>query len=344
MFLMTSTITIGDYTNIKPNAVKWKCSVSNFIDTCSIAIPLKTYLRNSDTTVSEYPDKSTEQKVTDLVNSNKTVFKEGDKVDVMLGYNGENTTRFMGFVKRINYTKPLSIECEGYSYQLNKKVFTKTYTSTTVRDILSDLIAGTDIELSDAIPIIPLKNVVFKNCPGLKVLEWFQKECLLAVYFDFNSLYVGASKFGIKKPTQKIQIGWNTADDSELKKDTTESQVIIHVVEKASTGKVKRTKSDQRKYSTTKEIKVRAGMPDAVIKEIANELQKLENFSGYKGEVNCFLEPHIDNGYVVEIIDTRFPDRNGSYFVESVDGSFDSSGGRQKITLRYYGNVDGTGN
>ena len=82
-------------------------------------------------------------------------------------------------------------------------------------------------------------------------------------------------------------------------------------------------------------------MPDSIVKEISNELQKIENFSGYKGDITCFLEPHIENGYVAKIIDKNFPDRQGSYFVESVDGSFSSSGGRQNITLRYYGTVDG---
>jgi hypothetical protein len=302
---------------------------------------LKTYIRNNGTVITNYSSGSTEQAITSLSDDKRTVFKEGDKVEVLLGYDGNNTRRFKGFIKRINYAKPLVLECEGYNYQLKDKIFNKSYKSITVRQILTDLIVSTDIQLSDAIPHIPLKNVVFKNCPGLKVLEWFQKECLLSVYFDFNSLYVGASKYGIKKPRQKLRLGWNTVDDNELKKDTVESNVIIHVVEKSSTGTVKRTKSDQKKYSTTKDVKARSGMPDAVLKEIANNLQKTENFSGYKGEINCFLEPHFDNGYVAEIIDKRFPDRNGSYFVESVDGSFDSGGGRQKITLRYYGTVDG---
>lgn len=336
-FLMTSNITIGDYTNIKPSGVKWKCSVSNFTDTCTISVPLKTFMRHNNTRLDVYPDKSTEQKVMELVNSNQVLFNEGDKVSVLLGYDLKNTKRFMGFVKRINYAVPLVIECEGYSYQLTKKVFTKSYKSTTVRDILSDLIVGTDIVLSKYIPTVPLTNVVFKNCPGLKVLEWFAKECLMTVYFDFDQLYVGASKYAVKKPTQKIKMGWNTIGDGSLKKDTSESEVIIHVVEKNSSGNVKRTKSEQKKYSTTKEVKVRSGLTDAVLKDIANDLQKLENYSGYKGEVTTFLDPHFENGYVANVIDERFPDRNGMYFVESVDGSFDSNGGRQKLTLRYYG-------
>jgi hypothetical protein len=116
--------------------------------------------------------------------------------------------------------------------------------------------------------------------------------------------------------------------------------VIIHLTEKSSTGTVKHTKSEQKKYSATKEVKIRSGLPDTILQEIANELQKTENFNGYKGDVNCFLIPNFENGYVAEITDDIFPDRNGSYFVESVDGIFDSSGGRQKLTLRYYGNVN----
>lgn len=343
MFLMTSNITIGDFTAIKPKSVKWKCSVSNFVDTCSIELPLRTYLRANDNILLQYPDGTTEKRTSDLAAKQGVIFTEGLAVSVDLGYNNRNTTRFMGFVKRINYGKPLVIECEGYSYLLKDKVFTKTYTTTTVKSILNDLVTGTDILLSDAIPVIPLKNVVFKNCPGLKVLEWMQKELLLSVFFDFNTLYVGSSKYGLKKPTVKLQLGWNTVDDGGLKKDVKGSEIIIHVIAKDSAGKVKRTKSDQKKYSTTKEVKIRSGMPDAIVKEISNELQKLENFSGYKGDITCFLEPHIENGFVVKNVNDKFPDREGNFFVESVDGSFSSSGGRQVITLRYYGNVDGTG-
>jgi len=340
MYLMTSKITIGTYTNIKPSSVKWKCSVSNFVDTCSIELPLKTYIRNNNTVIDEYTEGSTEKKAADLTKKGTTIFSEGDAVEVQLGYNGNNTTRFVGFVKRINYAKPLTLECEGYSYLLKDNVFTKSYTSTTVKDILKDLVRDTKIKLSDAIPEIALKNVVFKNFPAQKVLEWMTKELLLSVYFDFDTLYVGSSKYGLKKPIVKLQIGWNTANDGDLKKDIKGSDIQINVVEKSSEGSVKRTKSDLKKYSTTKDVKIRAGMPAAIVKEITNELQKIENFGGYKGDIDCFLEPHIEKSYVAEIIDKNYPDREGSYFVEELEGSFSKSGGRQKIKLRYYGKVD----
>ena len=326
---MTSDIRIGRYKNIKPNSVKWKCSISNFVDTCTIRLPLASYVVS---TLVGTDDVATKGK--------RTVFNEGDKVVVSLGYDGTNTKRFVGFVNRINYAAPLELECEGYSYQLKKKLITKSYQSTTIKKILTDLIDGTDIQLSPYIPNVPITNVTFKNSPAFKVLEWFQKECLCTVYFDYDMLYVGASKFAVPKPHHKIRLGWNTAEDKELKKAIENTETIVHVVEKSPAGAVKRTKSDQSKFDNIKDVKIRAGLPADFVKKLANEIQIAQNTGGYRGDITCFLVPSIENGDVLEITDKRFPDREGSYFVEAVDGSFDNSGGRQKITLRYYGKLD----
>jgi len=337
MFVMTSNITIGTFSNVKPSAVKWKVGVGNFTDECTIDLPLRTYIRDEYKEDCLYPSGSPERSITALSDDKRTVFKEGDKVEVWLGYNDNNTLRFKGFVKRINYAKPLVLECEGYNYQLKDVIFNKSYKNTTVKQILTDLVKGTDIKLSDAIPNIIFSNATFPKFPGQKVLEWFQKECKLAVFFDFDKLYVGHSKQGIAKPTVKLQLGWNTADDKELKKDVSDADIQIHLVEKSSAGSVKRTKSDKTKYGNVKEVKVRSGLSDSDLKKIANELQNAESFNGYKGTITCFLQPHFEKCYVAHIIDNLFPDRNGKYFVEQIDGTFSSSGGRQKLTLRYYG-------
>lgn len=323
--------------NVKPSAVKWKCGVSSYKDECSITLPLKTYIRNNRNEITDYPKGSAESSIQNDLSKQKTIFTEGDKVDVLLGYNGNNTRRFKGFVKRINYAKPLVLECEGYTYQLKDKMFTKTYSTTTVKQILADLVSGTDILLSDRIPSISLKNVVFKNAPALKVLDWFAKECLLSVFFDFDTIYVGVSKQDLSKPTVNVKIGWNTVEDKELKKDTTESEVHIHLTEKSSTGKVKRTKSESSKYDNIKDVRVRSGLSDSLLTKLANELQKQENFKGYRGTITCFLEPMFEKCYVAKVIDSNYTDRNGFYFTENIEGSFDQNGGRQILTLRYYG-------
>lgn len=331
MFVMTSDITIGNH-RVKPSDVQWQTSASDFADTCTIRLPMSIYARTDGTTtkVAGVPNRIT-----------KTAFRKGDKVEVRLGYNGKNTLRFSGFVSRVNLQVPLTIDCEGYSYQLKDKLFTKSYKTTTAKDVLKDLIEGTDIELSEYIPNIPLTNVWFRQAPGLKVLEWFKSECLCRVCFYGNILYVGASKYAVPKPSAKLRLRWNTVTD-DLTLDNEDEPTELRVVERDSSGKKcshNARDRERRKYSNQKDLKVRQGLPSELVQKALSELQSDENYKGYSGTVTCFLEPHFEHGMTAEIADERFPARSGKYYVDTVQGSFGQNGGRQQITLTHYGKV-----
>lgn len=329
---MTSDIQIGKYKSIKPYAVKWRSSVLGIIETCTIALPRATYLI---TNLNVTDDNTIALNSMTKVPNGKSIFNEGDKVSVSLGYDRKNTLRFMGFIKRINQTDRLEIECEGYNYQL-PKVFNKSYASTTVKNILIDLTQGTDIKIDKSTADVKVSNVRFKNATGLQVLEWIQKELHLAVYFAFDSIYVG-TLYGRRVGNKKLRIGWNTVDDKDFKQRRKDENVLIQLVDKDSKGAVKKTKSDERKYSQTKEVKIKSGLEETIRKQIANDLQARENYRGYEGSILCFLVPGIEKSDVVTLDNKRFPERSGQYFAETVEGSFDSNGGRQKVTLNFFG-------
>lgn len=331
MFVMTSDIRIGKY-RVKPNAAKWRSSVLSIVETAIISLPRVSYMKYTQQTTD---DNTVTLGSIDKVPDNGLVFDEGNKVSLSLGYDGVNKQRFMGFVKRINQADKLEIECEGYSYQL-PKVFNKSYATTTVKDILKDLIKDTDIQIAEQTADVKVSAVRFKNASGLQVLEWMQKELHLAVYFDFNQIYVG-TLYGKRKRTKKICLGWNTVSDKDFKKRKTDKNVLIQLVSKDSKGSVKKMKSDEKRYSQTKEVKIKSGLEVAIMKQIANDLQSRENYQGYQGSLLCFLEPDLQKSDVVEISDLRLPERSGNFFVETIEGSFDSNGGRQNITLNYFG-------
>ena len=92
-FYLTSSITIGNYKNVKPNKVTWKTDVGNFTDSCQITLPRITHM------VNETPDKTVDL---NDIDRKKTIyqFKEGDKVEVLLGYNNKNEKRFSGFTRK----------------------------------------------------------------------------------------------------------------------------------------------------------------------------------------------------------------------------------------------------
>ena len=325
MFLMTSDITIGNIQKVKPAKVDWKTDVNSYVDTCTIDLPRIKYLDNTKF--------STEDK-NELNTRREYLIKEGDAVDCLLGYNGTNTRRFKGFVRRVVQGIPVKVECEGYAYLLYDIMFNKTYSSTTAKQIVTDLCEGTEIVISNEIPSIPLQNVRFKNATGIQVLDWLKNECKLAVYFNFNELYVG-TLFGKTQQTVKLKIGWNTIKDDSFKQREVDKNVKINIIEKNVKGETKRTPADVKKYSNEKDVKVKAGIPSELLKQIASRLQTKSNYGGHQGDIELFLEPHFDKGYVASIDGFKYSEKSGNYFTEAVKGSFSKSGGRQTVSLTF---------
>ncbi len=326
-FYLSSNITIGNYKNVKPNKIVWKTDVGNFIDTCVITLPRRIHFRN------EYPVSTWDFDV-DAQKDNIYQFKEGDKVSVLLGYNKRNVKRFEGFIRLVKMGVPVQLECEGYGYQLYDIVFNKTYTEVSVKTLLKDLIKGTDISLSAEIPDIPLSNVRFKNATGIQVLEWLKNEVKLAVYFNFNELYVG-TLYGKVQKRVKVRIGWNTVSDDDFQKKKVDKTVQIVIREKNAKGEVKKTRPDEKKYSDEKELKIKAGIPSVFLKQIANRLQTKENYKGYEGDIKLFLEPFVNKGMSVDLNGWIYPEKTGLYFVQAVSGEYGTTGGRQTVTLGF---------
>lgn len=325
MLYLTSDIKIANWSGIKANKVVWKTDINSFTDNATIDLPRISFLKTvqTETVDINQPNKREEY-----------IFKEGDKISILLGYDGHNVKRFEGFVKRVNMGVPVKIECEGYSYLLYDIIFNKSYAHVTVKQLLTDVCGNTEIVLSPEMPDIPLTNVRFKNATGIQVLEWLQKECHLAVYFDFNVLYVG-TQFGKKQATAKFRLGWNTIKEDDFKKRIVDKNVRIVIKEKNANGEVKKTKSDVQKYSDEKSIKVKAGIPAALLKQIVNRLQTKDNYRGYEGSIVAFLEPAVTKGMIADITDKKYGDRQGTYFIESVSGEFGTGGGRQTIQLGF---------
>jgi hypothetical protein len=316
---MTADIEIGTFRPVKPSRLKYTRSVDNFSDTCTVYLPAISMLRKEGDTYERV--------------STGLQFAEGMPVRVYAGYNDANELRFQGFIRRINFSVPLEVECEGYAYLLRKKIsFTKTYKNTTVRKILEDVTSGTAIRLSDAIPHIPLESAVFKRVTGLQVLEWLKEKCLLTVYFNYDELYCGALQLDPKQ-TRTFRLGWNVVKDNELKFNTDRELADVRI--EVGARKKDGTRSRGFDGKTDGEVKVmRSAIRDEnTLANLAAEQRRRLVNRGYEGSITAFLQPLVEPGMAVNIEDQRYPQRNGKYFVETVDGEFGPSGGRQKIKI-----------
>lgn len=326
MFVLTANVTLGGFKPIKPHSLKWKRSIDDYSDTAVITVPAITMLK---TTGDQYKKVDTGLQLV-----------EGMKVMIEAGYNGNNVKRFEGFIRRRNFSVPLEIECEGYSYQLRKKVgYNKSYaTNTKLKVLLNDLIQGTDIKLSALIPDITIESPVwFKNVSRIQVLDWLKDNMLLSAYFNYNELFVGLREQELKGEV-KLRLGWNTIKDNALKFNSEReyADVRIQLGKRNKDGSMNMTDDSAVNTTGVKIFKIGVRLSAYWNEQIRASLKKHLLNVGYEGTITTFLIPFAEPGMKATIDDPRYQERKGSYFIESVDGELSPSGGRQKIKI---GNV-----
>ncbi len=329
-FIMTINITIDKFAPLKCNAAHWKRTMDEYCDYAKITLPTLCRLTK---TGDQYDGK--------IVKTGLN-FSEGMKVQIDCGYDGKNETRFKGFIKRINFTVPLEIECEGYSYQLNHKRVNKHYKNVKMKAILAELVQGTDIKLSKNIPDVLVEDAWFDNCTGLQVLEWFKHKMLQTVYFNMDELYVGLrylsgyQKTAYQQEPLKVKhrLNWNVIKDNELlfEENKEGTKTIIHIQGAKKTGGYANVGNVKPSETNVKKMRIYGiNISNEFVKKVQEDKQLINNYKGYTGKITAFLEPIVDLNMVSVISDSNYPSRNGIYVIEGIEGSFSRSGGRQKI-------------
>lgn len=321
MFVLNSDITIGAKQFNGVNAVKIKESVLEYANSCIIQLPASSVLRING------------QRQTASVQTARQ-FSVGQKVTVNLGYNSELKQEFVGFVKRINLATPVSIECEGYSWQLrNKKNIKKSWERTTLKEVLQYLVQGTDIKLHPLIPDMPLVKLVINNASGTQVIEYLVellKGTLTACFID-DVLFMGLTYQDLAKTTVKYRAGWNVIKNDNLKvHKADDADINVKIIVKQSDG-TEKTYPAGKGGSVIRQETITATKDSTWLTQIAETKLKQEKYDGYEGNIETFLIPYCRAGYRAEYTDQVYPEKNMNCFVTGVETSFGMSGARRVV-------------
>lgn len=328
-FRMTSDIIVDKFKPFKGTSFEWTRSIQNICDSAKFTLPALCRLKgNNYNSGTEIDFQNSRDNV-----ATGLVFKEGQKVSFYAGYDYKNKLRFQGFISRINFTSPLVVECEGYSYQLRNKIINKKYVNTTLKTILNELVEGTDIKVSEDVPDVQITYLRFPQYTGLQVLEDIKTKCLQTVYFKFNVLYVGLKYLGNRSGEVKHRLNWNVIRDNELLYNQRKSAITNIVLEQRSeTGHIKRVKV--LKPGNEKVLKLFGiDVNSEYAKKIREDLEKQHEQRSYDGKITGFLEPICDLNMTSVIIDDKYKEREGKFVIVSIEGSFGPQGGRQKIGI-----------
>jgi hypothetical protein len=300
-----------------------KKSVHQIVQTCKLGLPLSILYRNND-----------------LLERAKLIdkIKEGDKVTVYLGYNGDNKKEFEGYIKRINPKIPLELELEDSMYLMRKIRLKKSFKKNDVRDVITYLLdelykqQGVRFELYADIPKVEVFNFWMNGANGITVLQELEDKYLLSSYLtEINgkpTLYVGLM-YGLKKNHVKYVFNRNTISLDDLKYnqpgDRTFKVEISHI---NNAGLEKKYVFGDPKGEEHK-IRLSGSRTEADLKHHAEGVLEGLKAGGYKGSFTTFLIPHVEPADVAVCNDAQFKERSGNYYISTVTTTF-GSGARRK--------------
>lgn len=334
MFALTSDITIGRYASVKPNEVKISRSLFEYVDKATIKLPVTARIVRAG------------GKITQSAETAKQ-FTEGDPVTIRLGYNLQFETEFIGFVSRVDFASPVQLQCEGYSYQLKKNTYQKTFVKAQLRDILKFLVQGTDIILDSAIPSFVIDKLIIERHSGTEVLELIKKisSNTIRFYFTGKVLYAGL-QFLKGSRDVKFRLGWNVIKDNNLKlREAKNQDVVINFLGEKKDGSTHKATAGKHRGAVvvgsgkagstgeTKTIKTFHVTDASTLKAMAEAKLSQLKYDGYEGKITAFLQPYCEPGYRAILKDEKYPERSGNYIITTIEVTYGMSGARRIVGI-----------
>ena len=211
MFILAAKIEIGDFVFNSVHEVEITKSVLELVDTAIIKMPTKFKIR-----------KNNEQKYIE------EVIKAGDPVKITLGYEGKyEGVEFVGFVKKVNPKIPIEIHCEDAMWLLRRKNISKSWKKTTLKEVLNEIVSGTEIKLSKRVPDVALESWIIRSKNGTQALQDIKETMAMTVFLeDDGTLYCGLQqatnvgqrvRYDLNYNLVENNLEFKTADEKKIK-------------------------------------------------------------------------------------------------------------------------------
>lgn len=319
MLKLCSEITIeGDKTWLFTSLVECRIveDVSTLTDTCEIKIPKRVKWEQA------------------VFNNGKPPVKKGDKITIRLGYDNELKNRFFGFVRSVDAKDPIVIKCEDGMFLLKqKKVIPKAYRAASLKEIMTDLLAGTEIKFQLIDKDLQIGKYRMTHSTVSEELQELKEKYMLNFYFrnvnEENILYTGLAYPSDNQNKLKFVHSKNIiSEDFEY-----QNKEDIRVKIEAITFNKKNEKQTLEIGDSDGEV-IKMQFDCLTEEELRKYAQQaLDNYkkNGIKGSFETFGVPEVSK---CDIVDITSSDKNERvYLVKKNEITFGTNGYRQKIEL-----------
>lgn len=293
------------------NSVKVESSWKILTDTAEIVIP---------------------RKVRDFRNNRITeLFRDGDPVEIRLGYNGELYTEFTGYITKVSAGIPVTIRCEDEMYMLKRRTVSVSLKGARLETLLQEIAPGYRVDCYDG---VELGTVRYSNVTAAQVLENVAKKTGMRAYFDGKVLRCGKVYTDQSdEPPVNVYLERNAVSEELNRRDSGELKLQVKAISILKGGK---------------KLEVKVGDAGGTVKQLSyvgitvkTELEKMARTDyerlkkkGFEGKVVLFGLPRVVHGQKMVLKSELCPEMNGTYYVDKVTKEFsDSATYRQTIEL-----------
>jgi hypothetical protein len=262
--------------------------------------------------------------------------RAGDKVTIEYGYveTGLNV-EFEGYLKTISSDAPLELTCDQL-YPLRQNNLVKSYRSVTLKQLLLDATKGSFIKRIEC-PDVQMGKWLLDNSSTYEVLQKVKEQYGFFTRTYGDLLHVGFAwdwRPGFTK-NHILNMQGNVKANDLVYKSHDQFNVRVRVKIRHKKGAAAYVESGSKDKDATVYTIDYAADSEKVAKNIADARLKKAVYDGYSGSITSFGIPLTHAGDSATIQNERELYREGTYLIEKVKKTYNSSGISRVNTIAF---------
>jgi hypothetical protein len=249
------------------------------------------------------------------------IFQQGDQVLISAGYNDNEYEEFNGYILQVSTGFPIIIKCEDEMYRLKRKTISISKRKSTLKELLHEIAPGYTILCDDT----SVGSVRYSRKLVSEVLDDLKTKMGLYTYFRGKTLVCGRTSIDGGK---HVKINLDLQASNTLKEKSIE-KVYVSLDSLQRNGKYLKS-SKGEKNSNGIHIK-QPNLTLVEIKHIVEETYANAMKPGLTGDVTLWGIPRLEHGMIADLYSNLYPEKNGSYYIDSVKRTESPTGGYRQV-------------
>ncbi|MCO5253637.1 MAG: hypothetical protein M9892_04635 [Bacteroidetes bacterium] len=260
----------------------------------------------------------------------RKLFPHGTPVEIWLGYDDHTrlVKEFEGYVQTISSTYPIEITSYDEMWNVKRLPVNLSMASITLDKLLKMIAPNYEI---DALEGVDLGEVRLAKTNVGAVLAKLQDDFGLMTYMRGKTIVCGkyyAANTGVAAQVIDLdkaknnELQWRNGDEVIAKiKGTSVIRGVKYEYEAGEEG------------GDSYDFPYPGVSSYAALKEKVNEDYEKLKQGGFSGELTILGKPSLRHGEKVSLVSRLFPERNGTYYIDSIVKNWNPSGYEQVLTL-----------